>query len=234
MPTISAVIFDLDDTLFDHRGAADIAVLEWLRALEAATSDELVALWVDAENRHVAAWNRGEVAFDEQRRRRVREMLDHVGLPDREDALVDALYANYLSHYERNWRSFDDAETGLAAVADAGLPFAVLTNGADHQQRQKLTATGLDRLIPRMHCCDLVGFAKPDPRSYRAVCDWLGLSYGEVLHIGDRHDLDVAGAREAGLQALHLDRYGTGPADETQRIGSLHELQALLPTSPTR
>lgn len=49
-----------------------------------------------------------------------------------------------------------------------------------------------------------------------------------VLYVRDDHELDVVGARAAGLRAVHLDRRGAGPAGAGDRIASPHELTAHL------
>ena len=56
------------------------------------------------------------------------------------------------------------------------------------------------------------------------VCRRLGLAPAEVVHVGDRHDLDVVAARAAGLRALHLDRDGRGVEPAEGRLSSLTEL----------
>jgi putative hydrolase of the HAD superfamily len=43
--------------------------------------------------------------------------------------------------------------------------------------------------------------------------------------VGDNYDLDVLGARAAGLQAIHLDRKRAETRPERSRITSLHELK---------
>jgi putative hydrolase of the HAD superfamily len=48
-----------------------------------------------------------------------------------------------------------------------------------------------------------VGVAKPDPRIYRIASDRLGTEPGACLFVDDQPDF-VAGAREAGMDALHL------------------------------
>ncbi len=222
-----AIIFDFDDTLFDHRGASDAAIADWVAA-RGAGGGEFAELWHDAENRHVAAWNRGEISFKGQRRRRVAEMLLALGLPSREDHELDALYDEFLELYRRGWRVFDDVDTTLQLLVDAPIPFAVLTNGVEELQVQKIATVGLTGRIGPLFCCDAIGHAKPDPRSYLVVCDALGVPPDQVLHIGDRYDYDVLGARAAGLRALHIDRDDNGPLDEPDRITSLRELGRFL------
>jgi putative hydrolase of the HAD superfamily len=48
-----------------------------------------------------------------------------------------------------------------------------------------------------------IGLTKPDPRAFAAALRRLGRTSGEVLFIDDRA-ANVAGAREAGLRALHF------------------------------
>jgi putative hydrolase of the HAD superfamily len=225
----AAVIFDLDETLFDHRGAATAAVGSWARSHGAQPDDALVALWFELEERFVRAWHRGEYAFLEQRRERIARMLEVIGAAsgDSDDEL-DRAYAGYLEHYEAGWRRFEDVEDALVAVSAAGLPTAVLTNGSEHQQHHKVAAIGLTGRIGPVLCCDALGHAKPDPRSFLMACERLGVAPERTLHVGDRHDLDVVAAREAGLDAVHLDRDGRGPLSEPDRITTLRDLGPFL------
>ena len=60
--------------------------------------------------------------------------------------------------------------------------------------------------------------------AYLTVCASIGVAPAEVLHIGDRYDLDVLAARAAGLAAVHLDRDDAGPHEEPHRLTSLARL----------
>ena len=53
-----AVVFDLDGTLFDHRGAAAAGVRGWLAGMGVEASEELMRSWLEAEERHVSGWQR--------------------------------------------------------------------------------------------------------------------------------------------------------------------------------
>ncbi|MGI5836694.1 MAG: HAD-IA family hydrolase [Chloroflexota bacterium] len=73
-----------------------------------------------------------------------------------------------------------------------------------------------------------VGVEKPDRRIFEIALDRAGVPPHRAIHIGDDYEADVLGARGAGIEALHLDRDGTGPSDK-QKIPSLRELLNLLP-----
>lgn len=96
---LAAVVFDLDDTLFDHSGSALRGFGDWLPTLHGPAAPELIAAWFELQDRHFAAFRDGLVSMDEQRRRRVGGLLELLGLPEREPAGLDALWAEYFVAY---------------------------------------------------------------------------------------------------------------------------------------
>lgn len=225
---VQAVVLDLDGTLLDHEGAARAALAAWLPELGVQVTDALVSAWFTAEEKHFLAWRSKEVDFAEQRRRRLRDVLPLAGLDVGSDDDLDQVFAGYVAHYEASWTAFHDVEPMLAALRARPVQLAVLTNGTEDQQHAKLRAVGLDGRIGPVFTAERLAVAKPAPASYRKVCAALGVVPEKVLHVGDRHDLDVVAARAAGLQAVHLDRGGRGPFDEPARITSLDELPGRL------
>lgn len=225
---VEAVIFDLDGTLFDHAGAARDAAAAWLSALGHEPTEALLGLWFELEERFFAVWNRRELDWQGQRRARVREMLVALEQQPGDDAALDASFALYLAGYEQSWRAFEDAAPALAALSAVGMPVAVLTNGAEAQQQAKLAACGLQQLTGSLFSSDRTGFCKPDPGAYLHVCDALGVPAARVLHVGDRHDVDVLGAQAAGLRAIHLNRTSAELPRGSDRIGTLRDLPGCL------
>jgi len=221
---LAAVLFDLDGTLFDHPLSARRALDAWLADRGVPPSEELAAAWTAAEERHFAAWREGRVSFAEQRRGRLRDLLPLLGEPVGDDEALDAVFAGYLAAYERAWVGYDDVDAALADVHGLGLATAVLTNGMEDQQRAKLAALGLLERVGPVFTAERLGVTKPRPEAFLRVCAALGLPPGQVLYVGDEHEVDVLGARAAGLRAVHLDRLGAGPADEAARVEGLGEL----------
>ena len=224
---LRGVLLDLDGTLVDHRGAVDAALRTWLPTLGVPPTAPTLALWDEAQERHLVAWRERRVTFAEQRRRRLRDFLPAVGIGYAEERL-DEIFEGYLRAYEASWRAFPDVDEALAALTAAGLTLAVLTNGTVEQQHAKLARSGLAGRVGPMFTVEDLGVAKPDPRAFRLCCDHLGLAPAAVLSVGDRHDLDVLPARAAGLRAVHLDRYDEGPHDDPDRVTTLRDLPARL------
>jgi putative hydrolase of the HAD superfamily len=213
------VLFDLDGTLIDHESAVDDALHSWLPTLGVRPAPDVVAAWHEAQERHLVAWRTRSISFAEQRRRRLRDFLPRVGVAF-EESLLDTIFEGYLRAYENAWRTFDDVEETLTALAGRGVPTAVLTNGDRTQQHDKLRRTSLAGRVGPVWTPGDLGVAKPDPDAFRLACERWGRPPAEVLSVGDRHDLDVVPARAAGLQAVRIDRRHPGPGE----LRSLREL----------
>lgn len=223
------MLLDLDGTLIDHDGAVVDALRGWLPTLGVAPGADVVELWFVLQERHLVSWRERRISFPEQRRRRLRDFLPAVGVAFGDDeAHLDNLFADYLHWYENSWRVFDDVDEALIAIRRAGMQTAVLTNGTVEQQNDKLARTGLAGRVGPVYTAEELGAAKPATGAYMAACRRWGLAPGAVLHVGDRYDLDVRAAREAGLRAVHLDRRGELVPGEQTRIASLRELVGLL------
>lgn len=210
-----AVLYDLDGTLVDHEHAARAGVEAWSRTLGLPAGQW--RRWLTIERKWFTAFENGEVSHLGQRVERCREFI---GRPELSDDEALTMYGDYLAVYRSNWVAFPDALPSLEAALGRGLTVGILTNGAEEMQRAKLERTGL--WLDGMIMCATVelGAPKPQPESYRAALEKIGTPAEHTVMIGDSWENDVAGARRAGLHAVHLDRTG----DTGASISSLDEL----------
>jgi putative hydrolase of the HAD superfamily len=77
--------------------------------------------------------------------------------------------------------------------------------------------------------CD-VGVEKPDPRIFRIALEASGARPETTIHVGDMYQVDVVGARAAGLRAVLLDEMGLHDGIDCPRVRSLTELAELVNT----
>ncbi|MEI8407697.1 MULTISPECIES: HAD family hydrolase [unclassified Kribbella] len=204
---MKAVIFDLDNTLFDHTASATAAIRAWVPELGGTWSDELVAQWFVIEDRNFNQWLAGALTHQGQRRGRLRDFLPLIGQPvPALDEELDLIFAGFLRQYEANWAAFPDARPALEVARSNGWRIGVLTNGSTTQQNAKLAAIGLADLVDVVCTSELLGVSKPDPQAYLQTCQALGVEPADTVMIGDNLELDVVAARQAGLTAHHLDR----------------------------
>lgn len=219
---IRAVLFDLDDTLFDHTTAARSAVVAWAaeRGLE-GTEEALSTRWRTVSDRHYHRYQAREITFEEQGRERVREFLSQ----DFDNAAADEAFNAYRTHYRKDWRAFPDARPAIERLRSDGVVVGVLTNGAREQQALKIERVGLADLGMPLFASSDFPAGKPDPRPFLGACEVLGLRPGQVTMVGDSRPIDVEGAVGAGLEAVLLDRHDEHSEFPGRRIHTLVELR---------
>ncbi|MEU8195152.1 HAD family hydrolase [Microbispora amethystogenes] len=227
---IRAILFDLDETLFDHRRAVAHAATRWMETVCPGHEllPEVPALWLDLEDKHLPAWHAGECSFAEQRRRRLREFCDRLGMPAPADP--DAAFAGFLTHYEDAWAAFPDVAATLAALGD-GLTLGVLSNGDPVQQEAKLRRLGLMDRMEVVLTPETLGAFKPAPECYLRAAAKLGLRPEEVLMVGDNLLLDAVAPTRVGMHGVWLDRYRAEPspafASSGEPVGSVVRVTTL-------
>ena len=220
---LTGVLFDLDDTLLDHRGAARAALMTWTASLglEGAI-EEFEARWLHFETIYYRKYQARELTNAEHRRARVREFLAPRVFA--EDGEADAAFQAYWQAYSASWRAFDDAVDAVQRAHAAGLAVGILTNGDINAQTLKVRSTALSALDIRIFASSELPAAKPHASAFHAACDGLGVLPGNCLMVGDSLENDIRGGHAAGLPVMLLDRSGTLEAD-FPRIASLHDLR---------
>jgi HAD superfamily hydrolase (TIGR01549 family) len=211
LPVIDLILFDLDGTLVDHRGAQVAAIRQVILGSAGARLplDDLMTAWSDLERTHWQRHMDGECSFTEQRRSRLREFLPLLGEPVPDDAGLDAWFTGrYLHLLEAGWACYPDVRPCLEALAGQPMPprVAVLTNGNPKQQHTKLARFGLLPYFEAVLTPTELGTAKPDPATFATACAQLGTDPGKVLSVGDWLEGDVIAAARAGLAGTWLDR----------------------------
>jgi putative hydrolase of the HAD superfamily len=64
-----------------------------------------------------------------------------------------------------------------------------------------------------------------NPDFYLRICEEMGVKPSQVIHVGDNWQFDFLSARQAGLNALHLDRSGK---DHQESLSDLTQLKHFL------
>ena len=111
----------------------------------------------------------------------------------------------------------------LARLKRAGVRLAVVSN-SDGRAATALAAGGLLDEFEFVIDSGEVGVEKPDPRIFQIALDRLGVSAAEALYVGDLYEVDVVGARAAGLDVVLLDPAGAHAGRDVRTVRSVTEL----------
>lgn len=210
---LQGVLFDVDDTLVDTRGAftvaIGVAVREFLPHVPAERHKEAVALWRGDAAGHYRAYTRGETSFRQQRINRANVLHAHFDGPVLDEAGYDEWSAVFDTAFEGAMTAFPDALPLVRALADRGLAVGALSNASVARQTEKLANTGLGDDVPMLVGVDTLGVGKPDPQVFTEACLRLGTEPTRTIYVGDELDIDARAAIDAGLHGVWLDRPGT-------------------------
>jgi putative hydrolase of the HAD superfamily len=109
-----------------------------------------------------------------------------------------------------SYRVFPDVLPTLRRLRGAGLGLALVSNWSDRLP-PLLEDLGLAEWFDVLAVSQTVGAEKPDPALFLHALGALGVAPERAVHVGDRWENDVLGARAAGLTAWFLDRDGARP-----------------------
>ena len=216
-----AVLFDLDNTLYDR----EIAFGRWADAylrdtLRLTDPDEARRLRAEIVSWDADGYGSKAAIFGRLHAR-------YPALPGTPARSVDVFFDEFIAHVTPE----PETEALLDALARAGLPFGVITNGSARQWR-KIENLGLARRTSCLFVSETFGGKKPDPAIFHAAAAHLGVPPARVLFVGDNPTVDVLGAQAAGLKAAWLHRGQPWPAGlgggPDYTLGSLGELAAIL------
>lgn len=103
------------------------------------------------------------------------------------------------------WRVPGDVRPCLEALQRLKIPLAVISN-FDERLTPLLRELGLAGYFEVIVASGPLGVHKPSTGIFHHACRQLGVSPEYTLHVGDRVEEDLKGAREAGMQGMLLDR----------------------------
>ena len=224
---IKAISFDVDGTLWDFDSIMRRALSEVLKELENADPESAGMLDVD---RMISIRERVHeellykvIELNEIRRESIRQALRDIGRPD--DELAEHLFGVYVKHRDAGQSLFDDVLPALQSL-DGSYKLGLLSNGNSYADRLGLQ----DFISFQVFSQDHGGVEKPDPRLFRIALQEAECAPQELMHVGDSLEYDVAGASNAGVQAVWLNRKvdGSHSPDGTTEISSLRQLSQIV------
>lgn len=219
---ISALCFDLDDTLWEVGGViakADAEVMQFLERryprlagrhnVESLRAARTRLARAEPDRAHDMTWLRTES---------LRRLAVAAGDPAH---AAEEAFAVFIEHRNRV-ELYADVLPALGRLA-ARFKLATLSNG-----NADLRRIGLQSLFAVSLSAGEIGVAKPDPRAFSSVADRLGIAPREMAYVGDDPLNDVQGARAAGWRTVWVNRrrqpWPAGHAPPDVSVSDLSEL----------
>jgi HAD superfamily hydrolase (TIGR01509 family) len=228
---IKAVLFDVDDTLFDRKVAqkavCNLIVEQMPRVFKAFEMERIQEAFLKSDQISTDIFNSGAPS-EGLRDKRSRLFLQLLGIGE---DYVPAVTELYVRDYPLVNAAMDGA---IQVVNKLSRKFrvGVISNGFPDVQYRKLETMGLYDLFSCIVLSEVISIRKPDPAIFHKAASLMHVKLEECLYVGDSYVNDVIGAKNAGMQACWLNPESIKPQDETVKadfiISRLEELPALL------
>jgi putative hydrolase of the HAD superfamily len=193
---VSAVLFDMDNTLFDFVHAQLVACRAVLDHLGLPDSEEDLFMY----------FRRPVHGFEHHNN--IRDFL-----VDR-DAFSVRLFAECCSVYETekitSIEPYSGMEDVLVQAKERGLLLAIITDATSANAERRLKHSGLQRFFSAIISPDTSGAAKPDPASFLLATRTLCTAPEETVLVGDSIRRDIEPARTLRMTTVYAqygDRY---------------------------
>lgn len=204
--TIKLLTFDLDDTLWDVKSIvrrAEAMMRDWIRARHPDFVEKFDFHGFSGLHATVLR-ERQDIAHDftQLRLEVLRRAFAQGGYsPDQAELAAQGAFAEFF----RGRNTVEFFPGALEALADLQREFELhaLSNGT-----ADIRIIGLGHVFRRHFSAISVGAPKPDPRMYLAAIAAAGVAPGEVIHIGDHPEQDVAAAAAIGMKTIWVNFQG--------------------------
>ena len=215
LPDLKAILFDVDDTLFDRNGAQlmalDVIAREFRDLFAGIDWQDLVDAFLESDRLTTLAFYGNASMIRNVRVRRAQVFLDLLGL---DGAHANALAALYVEAYPRMNAPVDGAVALVEALAPR-FQLGIISNSLPDVQYQKIETLGIRHFFECVVLSEEFGVRKPDPAIFWHATGLLGWEPDECLYVGDSYTADVVGAKRAGLSVCWFNPGGLHPPQDS-------------------
>jgi len=225
MPPVQAIFFDIGDTLVFDTPPLQERLRIAFRAMGLDVSVERLKDAFRAGEIYAVGQYLIGVPWDdpEALAEAVTRILQAMEMPLTDTA---PLLKNFLNiPFERCVHP--DASTLLADLKARGFILGAISDW-EVTLPKLLKEWGISPYLDALAVSEIVGVTKPNVLLFEDALQQVSVAPENALHIGDWYELDVAGARTAGMQTLLFDWAGRRPYADCPRVTTFEELSAYL------
>jgi len=195
---IKAILFDIDDTLFDRKLAQTKVLRIIMHSLPeifgTLNNNQVLNAFMQSDRLVLKEFDAG-ISSEGLRDRRNRLFLNILGLPENIADRISEIYVRELPVCDAPVAGAVQLIGELSGKYELGA----VSNGLPDVQYGKLKTIGVRNMLSCIVLSEEVGMRKPDPKIFLHAVRLLGRQPDECLFVGDSYTSDMIGAKKAGM-----------------------------------
>ena len=225
------LFFDLDLTLWDFDKNSDEVLVELFSEfnLEDAgitDTENFIAVYKIHNEQLWDSYRKGIVSKEELRTVRFYKVLQDFGIDNKK--LANDISEGYLKKgpYKTHLMPYTIDTLEYLSIK---YKLHIITNGFDEIQLIKLNNCGIRKYFEQIITSDSTGFKKPDKRIFHHSLYKAKAKTKQSIMIGDHLEIDIVGARNAGLDQIYFNPKGKKHNESiTYEINCLKKLMSIF------
>lgn len=229
---IQHIFFDLDNTLWDHRRNAKLALedlfkREQIRAKYSLTFEEFHKEYFTVNENLWAQIRDGEIDKEYIRKFRFYNTFLFFGIDDFE--LAQRFEINFLDEIVSYNHLVEGAFELLEYLSQKKYRLHVLSNGFKEVTYRKCELSGIKNYFETITSADEINIRKPQPEIFEYALNKSGTKKAESVIIGDDWIADIEGGLAFGMKAIFFDVFNDNyTAENVKTVKKLSEIHELL------
>lgn len=204
------VLFDLDDTLFDHSAAYKRGVYETIRQfpiLEELDQCEFLRIFSNHNHRLWLKFSSKELNFQEFSIMRMENTLADLDLSV-SDEVIKLIVKTFQATYLRSIKPDIEVKVLLTNLLERVM-IGIVTNGTAFNAYEKVECLELSDIFPESSVIisERIGYSKPHEEIFQHALDVFNSEAKRTLFIGDNYFTDIMGAELIGMDTVWINKY---------------------------
>lgn len=226
------LFFDLDHTLWDFDTNSREALEDIYHQLSLADAgvhdfDLFHKLYLGHNERLWDRYRKGLMKVDDLRWKRMAVTL--LEFKNGDETLARKMGVEFLEILPTKKAVFPDTVEVLEYLTEKKYSLHLITNGFEKIQHHKLKTSGIDGFFQEVITSEGSNSLKPHPEIFEYALAKTGAEKKESIMIGDTPDVDILGARDAGIDQVYVNHTGNKePVKATFTVYSLKELMEIF------
>ncbi|TEA10745.1 Glyceraldehyde 3-phosphate phosphatase [Colletotrichum sidae] len=201
----AAVLFDLDNTIFDHYHSLKSAISSIqsnFDGIEQHDTQDLISKYNASLQKAYNEYLKNEITYEEADLKKVCLFFSEIGFPEPDYEKIIKFRNIYKPAYQSSRRATPDSVEILVRLREQGFRLAIVTNGQAIDQLEKADAIGVRHLVDKIITSEEAGCCKPETRLFHLAIQALGASTRNSYMVGDDVETDIKGGLNAGLNTI--------------------------------